>query len=93
MSSYLITGANRGVGLELVKQLSAFPATKISVIFAAIRADVPAPLQDLIDGSRGRIVPVQVQITDRSSIAKAVEIVQHKLSGKGLDVLINNAYA
>jgi NAD(P)-dependent dehydrogenase (short-subunit alcohol dehydrogenase family) len=91
MSSYLITGANKGIGLELVKQLSALPASQVSTVFAAIRSDVPQQLQDLINGSNDRVVVVKVQVTDRASIDQAAKVVADKLDGEGLDCLINNA--
>jgi len=67
------------------------PPSKVSKIFAAIRSSPPDALQKLIDSSDGRVVPVQVQITDRSSVDQAAQTVSQKLNGKGLDVLINNA--
>ncbi|KAK5171953.1 uncharacterized protein LTR77_003590 [Saxophila tyrrhenica] len=91
MASYFVTGANRGIGLELTKQLSELPATQVSKIFAAIRSSPPHALQKLVESSNGRVVPVQVQVTDRSSIDKAANEVAGMLDGKGLDVLINNA--
>jgi NAD(P)-dependent dehydrogenase (short-subunit alcohol dehydrogenase family) len=75
----------------MIKQLIAFPSSQVSTVFAAIRTDPPAPLQNLIDSSNGRVVPIKVQITQRSSIDEAVKVVEQKLGGKGLDVLINNA--
>ena len=92
MSSYFITGASRGIGFEIVKQLSALPSNQISIIFAAIRSDVPSQLQEVINKCSGRVVPIQVQVTDRSSIDKATKVVDEKLAGNGLDALINNAY-
>lgn len=91
MASYLVTGASRGIGFELVRQLSALPPSQVSTIFAAIRSDAPSQLQELIEGSAGRVVAVKVQVTDRASIDGAAKVVGEKLSGKGLDCLINNA--
>lgn len=91
MSSYLVTGANRGIGFELIKQLTAFPPSQVSTVFAAIRSDAPSQLQELIDNSAGRVVAVKVQVTDRSSIDQAAKVIEDHLSGTGLDCLINNA--
>jgi NAD(P)-dependent dehydrogenase (short-subunit alcohol dehydrogenase family) len=81
------------VGLELVKQLSALPASQVSVVFAAIRSDPPASLQRVIDASNGRVHPVKVEIVDTASVNQAVAVVSDHLGGKGLDVLLNNAGA
>lgn len=91
MSSYLITGAGRGLGIELATQLSLLPADRVSVVFAASRSSPTGALQRLVDQSQGRVVHIFATVTDRQSINKAVEEVEGKLSGKGLDVLINNA--
>jgi NAD(P)-dependent dehydrogenase (short-subunit alcohol dehydrogenase family) len=103
MASYLITGANRGIGLELVTQLAQAPSSQVSIVFAASRQSEPSnassPLQNLIDTSSGRVVHVPMVITSRASLDKAAAEVEAHLaklgdgSGdtKGLDVLINNA--
>lgn len=87
MTSYLITGANRGLGLSLVTNLSSHPN---ALIFAAARCSSPE-LQRLIDNSGRKIVFLNVEVTKPASIAAAVEVVQKRLDGRGLEVLINNA--
>ncbi|KAK7890699.1 hypothetical protein LTR67_007908 [Exophiala xenobiotica] len=105
MASYLITGANRGIGLELVTQLAEAPSSQVSIVFAASRQSEPSdsrassPLQNLIDASSGRVVHVPMVITSRTSLDKAAAEVEAHLAKlghgngdtKGLDVLINNA--
>lgn len=94
MSSYLVTGAGRGIGLELVKQMAKQPPSKVSVVFAATRGEeAPNALKKVIDSSPpGRVVHVSMVITERSSLDKAASEVEAKLGGgRGLDVLINNA--
>jgi NAD(P)-dependent dehydrogenase (short-subunit alcohol dehydrogenase family) len=94
MSSYFITGANRGLGLALSSHLAQLPASQVSTIFAGTRASsASGDLQKLIESSNGRVVHTSVAITDRASIDAAVLNVQARLDGKGLDVLINNAGA
>ena len=87
MTSYLITGANRGLGLALVANLSSQPN---SLVFAAARKSSPE-LKKLVDDADGRIAPVDVEVTKPVSIAAAVEVVQKHLGDRGLDILINNA--
>lgn len=91
MSSYLVTGAGRGLGLEFVRQLSQRPAEQVSVVFAAIRGSPSEALQKFVYESNGRLVILHMVVSDKSSIATAVEQVKVKLAGQGLDVLINNA--
>jgi NAD(P)-dependent dehydrogenase (short-subunit alcohol dehydrogenase family) len=91
MASYLITGAGRGLGFELVKQLLLLPQADASLILAATRSSPSPALQELIDSSNGRVAHISVTITNKSSISAAIPEVEKKLNGKGLDVLINNA--
>lgn len=79
-TTYLITGANRGIGLEFARQLS--QRGKDAIIIATARE--PANAQDL-----ARLVHevVALDVADESSIAAFAE----KLSGRPIDVLINNA--
>ena len=91
MASYLVTGAGRGLGLELVTQLLALEPSKVSTVFATTRSSPSKALQDLIDKSKGRAVHIPLVVTDKSSIDKAVNLVDEKLAGKGLDVVVNNA--
>ncbi|KAM5477246.1 hypothetical protein MauCBS54593_000520 [Microsporum audouinii] len=90
MASYLITGTSRGIGLGLVGDLVAKPASEVSVIFAAARTETDA-LKALIAKSAGRIEFVPIDVTSEEKVKKAVEQVEKSLGDKGLDVLINNA--
>lgn len=90
MASYLITGSSRGIGLELVTQLSKLPASEVGTVFASARSETPA-ITNLIKTSAGRVMFVQLDNTAESSIKSAVEKVTEHVKGEGLDVLINNA--
>jgi NAD(P)-dependent dehydrogenase (short-subunit alcohol dehydrogenase family) len=90
MTSYLVTGTARGIGLELVNQLCELPASEVGIIFATSRSESPA-LKALAQRSSGKVFFVQLDTTDEVSIKYAVEKVSEKLNGKGLDVLVNNA--
>ena len=89
MSSYLVTGGGRGLGLELVTQLAKHPDT--SIVFAATRSEPSEGLQTLVTSSQGRVVHLKLPITDKAGVAAGAEDLKGKLGGKGLDVLINNA--
>ncbi|KIW97465.1 uncharacterized protein Z519_01049 [Cladophialophora bantiana CBS 173.52] len=90
MPAYLVTGAGRGLGLELASQLSKLPQDQVSIIFATTRSDPSDALQQLIAHSNGRVVHMPMAITEKDSIKAAVFLVDKALAGKGLDVVINN---
>ncbi|OJK00118.1 hypothetical protein ASPACDRAFT_118039 [Aspergillus aculeatus ATCC 16872] len=103
MTTYLITGATRGIGLELTRQLAAKPATEVGQIFAAARSlsspspsstktsQTPSDFQALLKEHPSRITPVPLDITDEAGVRRAAQLVEQALEGRGLDVLINNA--
>ncbi|KFY89079.1 hypothetical protein V500_05955 [Pseudogymnoascus sp. VKM F-4518 (FW-2643)] len=90
MASYLITGASRGFGLAIARELASRPATHVGKVIASARGD-SADLDELAKSSSGRVVVVKLDVTNRESIKQAATEVEAKLEGKGLDVLINNA--
>ncbi|KAJ7359719.1 hypothetical protein DFH08DRAFT_734567 [Mycena albidolilacea] len=85
MSSYVITGAARGIGLEFVSQLSVDSSNSI---FALVRSKSGATaLQNL---QRQNITVLEADITDVEALKVAANIVSEATGGK-LDYLINNA--
>lgn len=78
MPTYLITGANRGVGLELTRQLV---SRGDAVIGTARNPDAAADLQSLTDRVE------QLDTGDEVSILALAE----RLKAQPIDVLINNA--
>ena len=73
----LVTGANRGIGREVARELAALDAT----VYAGVRdADHEVP-----DGTQ----PVVLDVTDESTLERAVDEVAS--TAGGLDVLVNNA--
>ena len=92
MSSYLITGCSRGLGLELVKQLSQKPASSVSAIIATARSPTPpAALAEHMKASQGRAHYVPLDVVSTDSIKSAVQQTSQILGSGGLDVLLNNA--
>jgi len=86
MEKVLITGANRGVGLALVKQYVQGDVK----IFATCRTPANATeLNALADQHDGKIIVVQLDINDDDSIDASVKAVESETDA--LDVLINNA--
>src|SRR4051794_41929275 len=77
MTTALVTGANKGIGLEIVKQLL---ATGFDVYLGA--RDVERGEKAAADtGARF----VQLDVTDPESVRRAAASIEH------LDVLVNNA--
>ncbi|MDY6902115.1 MAG: SDR family oxidoreductase [Cyanobacteriota bacterium] len=77
MATYLVTGANRGIGLEYCRQLK-----KRGDNVIAVCRSVSDELKDLEVQTE-----TDVDITSDSSVSQLVK----KLDGKTIDVLINNA--
>ncbi len=76
----LVTGANRGLGRELVQQLLAAGAQKV---YAAARDT--AGVQDLVKAYPGRVEAVQIDVTDAAQIGAA------QARCTDVNLLINNA--
>ena len=87
MQTVLITGANRSIGLETARQLSA----KGLFIYLGSRdlAKGEAAVKDLTVGGFKNIRAIEIDVTNAESVSKAKEIIE-KEQGK-LDILINNA--
>ncbi|MEQ1714450.1 MAG: SDR family oxidoreductase [Hyphomicrobium sp.] len=82
----LVTGANRGIGLEIVRQLAR--AGLNPVLGARDNAKGDAAAAEL--AAQGIDVPVvALDVTRASSIAAAVAGIEHRLGP--IDVLVNNA--
>ena len=84
MSAVLITGANRGVGLEFARQYLADGWQ----VFAACRNPASAgELQRLAKDSSGKLTVVAMDVTDAASIRKAAA----QLGDVAIDLVINSA--
>nr|XP_033799494.1 C-factor-like [Geotrypetes seraphini] len=90
--TFLITGCNRGIGLELVKQLLAKPNPPEKV-FATCRSPGTSQSQELINlaAKHPNLSVIKLETTDPVSVAEAMKEVEKQLKGHGLNVLINNA--
>lgn len=84
MPTVLVTGANRGLGLEFVQQ---YAADGWTVIAACRDPGKASELQATAQGSQGRVKVEAVEITDHASI----DALATKYRGTPIDVLINNA--
>lgn len=91
MASYLVTGSSRGLGLALIECLASLPKAEVRTIFATGRRDNSPRLKEIMATTPGRVEFIQLDVTDEKSIKDAAATVEHKLKGRGLDFLINNA--
>ncbi|GMT07780.1 hypothetical protein PENTCL1PPCAC_29954, partial [Pristionchus entomophagus] len=87
MVSVLVTGANRGIGLGLVRQLVQEPSVT-AVIATARNIDTAADLK-AIDSPKLHLI--QLEVVDEESITQAVTKVAEIVGENGLDFLVNNA--
>ncbi len=86
MQRVLITGAGRGIGLELVRQY----AERGDRVLAGCRALERAPdLRALIDRHHDQVSVLPLEVTDSASLTAAVQQAHREV--EGLDILINNA--
>ncbi|KZP04396.1 hypothetical protein FIBSPDRAFT_941025 [Athelia psychrophila] len=91
MSSYAITGAARGLGVDLwlqfefVRQLSLKPE---NTVFALVRSLSTSQKLAALDAKNIHIL--QADITDVAAL-KIAAATMHKITGGSLDYLINNA--
>ncbi|XP_053555468.1 C-factor [Bombina bombina] len=90
--SVLVTGSNRGIGLELIKKFIN-RSQPPEYIFATCR-DPKGPRGEELNNlasKHSNVVLLQLDATDADSIKKAVSTVETQLKGEGLNLLINNA--
>jgi len=84
MSTILITGTNRGIGLELSRQYASDGWT----VFACCRSpDNAHALQRLAKDSNGTIQVCPLEVTDAAQRLALVE----RIGGRPIDILCNNA--
>jgi len=87
MTRYFITGCNRGIGLELVRQLLLRPD---SVVLATCRDPLQADdLQSLNAQYGERLTVLPLEVTSETSIYKVAALTSGHVDA--LDVIINNA--
>ncbi|XP_053126716.1 C-factor-like isoform X3 [Hemicordylus capensis] len=90
--SVLVTGANRGIGLELVRQLLGKPDPP-QWVFACSREPDGERGQELrnLASRHPNVVMIKLDATSPASVKDAAGCVEDHLKGSGLNLLINNA--
>ncbi|XP_056310167.1 C-factor-like [Danio aesculapii] len=89
--SALVTGANRGLGLEMVKQLLEAPCSKVFAGCLDIDGPNSEALMELAKKHPGVITLEHLDVSDPSSIKESAKKVGSLLGEKGLNLLVNNA--
>ncbi|GIX78892.1 uncharacterized protein CEXT_500491 [Caerostris extrusa] len=92
VESVLVTGANRGIGLEFVKQLLQLPKPP-HYVFATYRNDkTTQALEEVKEAHKQtHVVLIKMDIEKTNEIENAKKIVEGIVGDKGLNLLINNA--
>lgn len=85
MTTYLITGANRGLGWAMVQQLAQAGET----VFAGCRSPQNSAELQTLTAKNDNIYVVPLDVSDENSVMAAVELVSAETDK--IDVLINNA--
>ncbi|PRP86303.1 hypothetical protein PROFUN_05444 [Planoprotostelium fungivorum] len=88
MTTSLVTGASRGLGLEIVRQLA---QTEGSITFAGVRdpTSTSDAFKKVVAEARGKVILVALDIEKQESVDEAVKTVRQHTST--LDLLVNNA--
>jgi NAD(P)-dependent dehydrogenase (short-subunit alcohol dehydrogenase family) len=82
----LVTGANRGLGLETSRQLL---AKGLSVVLTGRDEDALMHAAATLDPREGRVMTVPMDVTDAGSITGAQQAIEKRFGR--VDVLVNNA--
>lgn len=86
MPTVLITGANRGIGLEFVNQYAA-EGWRVIACCRDPQGESADDLRAIAEGADGRVTLEAMDMLDHASI----EAVAKKYGGTAIDVLLNNA--
>jgi NAD(P)-dependent dehydrogenase (short-subunit alcohol dehydrogenase family) len=81
--TWMITGANRGIGLALTMEL----LRRGDHVVAAARDPWGGALAEVASGQAGTLTPLELDVTSDRSVTAA----KQALDGRPIDVLVNNA--
>lgn len=86
-----MTGASRGIGLELVRQLAESTSPPQQVFAGCRDPERAKDLKELSQKHPQLVIIVTLDVSDAASVAAASEVVSARLAGAGLNLLVNNA--
>lgn len=81
--TWMITGANRGIGLAIATEL----LRRGDHVIAAVRDPRAKALVEFVTRYPGQLTPLELDVTSDASVAAAKDA----LAGRAIDVLLNNA--
>lgn len=88
-ANIFITGANRGIGLEFVRQYSSLESTKI--IFATCRDPNKSTELKQLAASSPKVKVIELDLKQYDNYQAVVDLVSETVGDDGLNLLINNA--
>lgn len=92
LSSVVVTGANRGLGLEIVKQMCALPSPPKTLIATARNPSDAKELLTLANNvKQTHVVVLKLDMADSGSFDKFASEVRSHFDENGLTLLLNNA--
>jgi len=93
VQSVFVTGANRGIGLEFVRQLVKLPKPPRFVFATYRNVDTRKELKDLREASKDRtqILLIKMDVTNLNEVRAAKKIAEDMVGDSGLNLLICNA--
>ncbi|CAC5404110.1 unnamed protein product [Mytilus coruscus] len=86
----LITGANRGLGLELVKQFLRLPSPPKTLLATCRSPENAKDLNDLAS-KHSNVKVLKLDVTQPTAFENFPKLVESFIEGEGLNLLINNA--
>jgi len=89
MKVSMVTGANRGIGLELVKRLVSISSPDKENVVIACSRTMSKELEELVQNPC--VHHVNMDITSQESVDEAHEKVSTLLGDQGINLLVNNA--
>jgi NAD(P)-dependent dehydrogenase (short-subunit alcohol dehydrogenase family) len=92
MPTYCVTGTNRGIGLEFVRQLSAIPSNNV---IATVRSLSSSDLSSLKSAAKSNVHILECETSSPASVkafaAEAKKVLGSGDAGKKIDYLLNSA--
>lgn len=89
--SIFITGCNRGIGLEFVKQFQSLNDPPKNIFATCRSLESASELKNLAAAQYSNLHLIEVDLNNHERFGQVVSEVEEKLEGQGLNLLINNA--